>query len=125
MDTPSPPCHPQPPFPKIVHIILHMPITHNPHTHTHTHTITNPTPPPPLFVSDVYTCTYQTPKTPTHTQYIDASEKGGLARFVNHACEPNCLAQKWRVGGEWRIGFFALQCVCVMFVCVCVCVLRI
>ena len=43
------------------------------------------------------------------TQYIDASEKGGLARFVNHACEPNCLAQKWRVGSEWRIGFFAQQ----------------
>lgn len=30
-------------------------------------------------------------------QYIDAEHKGGIARFVNHSCEPNCVMQRWKV----------------------------
>ncbi|EKU20849.1 histone-lysine N-methyltransferase SETD2, partial [Nannochloropsis gaditana CCMP526] len=41
------------------------------------------------------------------SEFIDATEKGGKARFVNHSCAPNCLAEKWKVGGEWRMGFYA------------------
>ncbi|XP_050438298.1 histone-lysine N-methyltransferase NSD2-like isoform X2 [Adelges cooleyi] len=40
---------------------------------------------------------------------IDAGPKGNLSRFMNHSCEPNCVAQKWTVNGDTRIGLFALQ----------------
>jgi hypothetical protein len=40
---------------------------------------------------------------------IDAGPKGNKARFVNHSCEPNCQAQKWLVGDEYRVGIFALE----------------
>lgn len=30
-------------------------------------------------------------------QAIDATEKGGKARFINHSCDPNCVAEKWKV----------------------------
>lgn len=39
---------------------------------------------------------------------IDAGPKGNLARFMNHSCEPNCETQKWTVGGDTRVGLFAL-----------------
>ncbi|CAG9465087.1 unnamed protein product [Pedinophyceae sp. YPF-701] len=42
-------------------------------------------------------------------EVIDACQKGNLGRFVNHSCEPNCETQKWNVGGEMAIGFFALR----------------
>ena len=38
---------------------------------------------------------------------VDATVKGGVARFVNHSCIPNCAAQKWSVGGETHVGLFA------------------
>lgn len=28
---------------------------------------------------------------------------------MNHSCEPNCVAQKWTVNGDTRIGLFALH----------------
>lgn len=40
-------------------------------------------------------------------EVIDATVKGGLARFINHSCEPNCATQKWLVDGELRVGIFA------------------
>eukprot|EP01127_Copromyxa_protea_P019225 TRINITY_DN6187_c0_g1_i1.p1 TRINITY_DN6187_c0_g1~~TRINITY_DN6187_c0_g1_i1.p1 ORF type:complete len:534 (-),score=99.74 TRINITY_DN6187_c0_g1_i1:8-1474(-) len=40
---------------------------------------------------------------------IDASQKGNLARFINHSCDPNCATQKWTVNGRTRVGIFALQ----------------
>jgi hypothetical protein len=40
---------------------------------------------------------------------IDAGRKGSLARFLNHSCNPNCIAQKWDVNGVTRVGIFAKQ----------------
>jgi len=40
---------------------------------------------------------------------IDASAIGSLARFINHSCDPNCHTEKWRVGGETRIGIVASE----------------
>ena len=33
--------------------------------------------------------------------------QGGLGRFINHSCLPNCETQKWLVRGELTIGLFA------------------
>ncbi|KAJ1733202.1 hypothetical protein LPJ61_001677 [Coemansia biformis] len=38
---------------------------------------------------------------------IDATRKGCVARFINHSCGPNCVLQKWMVGGAIRMGIFA------------------
>ncbi|KAA0146340.1 hypothetical protein FNF29_08113 [Cafeteria roenbergensis] len=40
--------------------------------------------------------------------YLDAGQRGGLARFINHSCQPNAEAQIWDVAGEKRVGIFAL-----------------
>ena len=40
---------------------------------------------------------------------IDAPRAGGLIRFMNHSCSPNCEAQRWAVDAEWRVGLFALR----------------
>ncbi|KAJ1666901.1 hypothetical protein EV178_001815 [Coemansia sp. RSA 1646] len=37
---------------------------------------------------------------------IDATRKGCIARFINHSCSPNCVLQKWMVGGAIRLGIF-------------------
>eukprot|EP00887_Chlorella_sp_A99_P003835 scaffold11.g3835.t1 len=42
-------------------------------------------------------------------EVIDASRMGGLGRFINHSCQPNCETQKWVVHGELAIGLFTLQ----------------
>ena len=39
------------------------------------------------------------------------SLQGGLGRFINHSCSPNCETQKWIVRGELAIGLFALKAV--------------
>lgn len=33
---------------------------------------------------------------------IDSERFGNISRFMNHSCEPNCQAQKWKVGKENR-----------------------
>ncbi|XP_042037147.1 uncharacterized protein LOC121783210 isoform X2 [Salvia splendens] len=38
---------------------------------------------------------------------IDATRKGGIARFVNHSCEPNCVAKVISVRTEKKVVFFA------------------
>mmetsp|Transcript_2819 Transcript_2819/g.7290 ORF Transcript_2819/g.7290 Transcript_2819/m.7290 type:complete len:289 (+) Transcript_2819:143-1009(+) len=40
--------------------------------------------------------------------YIDARHRGGMARFINHSCEPNTVAEKWIVNGEIRVAIIAL-----------------
>lgn len=40
--------------------------------------------------------------------WIDAGPRGNSARFINHSCEPNCETQVWQVGGNQRVGVFAL-----------------
>ena len=37
---------------------------------------------------------------------IDATKKGGLGRFLNHSCNPNCYIAKWVVGRQMRMGIF-------------------
>ncbi|KAE8056326.1 hypothetical protein FH972_013108 [Carpinus fangiana] len=38
---------------------------------------------------------------------IDATRKGGIARFVNHSCLPNCVAKVISVRTEKKVVFFA------------------
>eukprot|EP00923_Selenidium_pygospionis_P060638 GHVN01106628.1.p1 GENE.GHVN01106628.1~~GHVN01106628.1.p1 ORF type:complete len:796 (-),score=104.35 GHVN01106628.1:200-2587(-) len=38
--------------------------------------------------------------------FIDGTRKGGIGRLMNHGCEPNCMAVKWAVGNQYRIGIF-------------------
>ena len=41
---------------------------------------------------------------------LDATVSGGLARFINHSCNPNCIAQTYELPGDpRRIGIFALR----------------
>jgi hypothetical protein len=42
-------------------------------------------------------------------EVIDACRKGGIGRFINHSCDPNCETQKWVVQGELSIGLFAVK----------------
>ena len=40
---------------------------------------------------------------------IDATKKGGIARFINHSCDPSCTAKIIKVGGKRRIVIYALR----------------
>lgn len=40
---------------------------------------------------------------------IDATKRGGIARFINHCCEPSCTAKIIKVGGCKRIVIYALR----------------
>ena len=40
---------------------------------------------------------------------IDATKMGGIARFINHSCTPNCTAKIIRVDGGKRIVIYALR----------------
>jgi [histone H3]-lysine36 N-trimethyltransferase len=43
------------------------------------------------------------------TQFIDATKRGGIGRFANHSCNPNCYVAKWTVGQYVRMGIFAAR----------------
>ncbi|KAJ2807541.1 histone methyltransferase set1 [Coemansia guatemalensis] len=38
---------------------------------------------------------------------IDATKCGNVARFINHCCEPNCIARTIVAGGTKRVGIYA------------------
>lgn len=38
---------------------------------------------------------------------VDATKKGGIARFINHSCDPNCTAKIIKVDGGKRIVIYA------------------
>ena len=40
-------------------------------------------------------------------EYLDATKRAGLGRFLNHSCNPNCHLQKWIIGRSYRIGIFS------------------
>ncbi|KAF8154094.1 hypothetical protein B0H34DRAFT_661470 [Crassisporium funariophilum] len=40
-------------------------------------------------------------------EFIDATKSGGIGRFANHSCNPNCYVAKWTVGIHVRMGIFA------------------
>jgi histone-lysine N-methyltransferase SETD1 len=40
---------------------------------------------------------------------IDATKKGGIARFINHCCTPNCTAKVIKVDNSKRIVIYALR----------------
>jgi histone-lysine N-methyltransferase SETD1 len=41
---------------------------------------------------------------------VDATVSGGLARFINHGCDPNCITHIYTApGGGSRIGIFGLR----------------
>ena len=44
-------------------------------------------------------------------QFVDATCKGNISRFINHSCDPNSETQKWTVNGELRVGFFTKRSV--------------
>lgn len=40
---------------------------------------------------------------------VDATMKGGLARFLNHSCHPNCRSKIIKYGNTQTISFYALR----------------
>jgi len=40
---------------------------------------------------------------------IDATQKGGLARFMNHACDPTCTAKVITLDGEKKIVIYSAK----------------
>ncbi|KAM6493353.1 histone methyltransferase [Amanita muscaria] len=40
-------------------------------------------------------------------EFIDATKNGGIGRFANHSCNPNCYVAKWTIGDHVRMGIFA------------------
>ncbi|KAJ2934753.1 hypothetical protein H1R20_g2333, partial [Candolleomyces eurysporus] len=40
-------------------------------------------------------------------EFIDATKSGGIGRFANHSCSPNCYVAKWTVGDQVRMGIFS------------------
>ena len=47
----------------------------------------------------------------TKDQFVDATCKGNISRFINHSCDPNSETQKWTVNGELRVGFFTKRAI--------------
>lgn len=44
-------------------------------------------------------------------QVIDATRRGGIARFINHSCEPNVIAKIISVGSQDKIVFYSKRAI--------------
>ena len=44
-------------------------------------------------------------------KHVDATKKGGLARFANHCCDPNCYTRIIRAGGKDRIVLYTKRAI--------------
>ena len=64
------------------------------HTHTHTHT-------PQGIGCYMFRI--------DNDEVVDATMSGNEARFINHACEPNCYSKVITVDGNKKIMIFALR----------------
>ncbi len=42
-------------------------------------------------------------------KFLDARNKGGVTRFINHSCDPSCVLEHWRVERDTRCAIFALK----------------
>ena len=42
---------------------------------------------------------------------IDATMRGGKARFINHSCDPNCVARPIKVEGKPRIVIYSKRAI--------------
>jgi len=40
---------------------------------------------------------------------VDATRRGGLARFANHCCEPNCQSKIINAQGKKRIVLYSME----------------
>lgn len=49
------------------------------------------------------------PLRPVFFSYLDAKRKGGIARFVNHSCDPTCRLEQWTAMGQPRCAVFSLR----------------
>lgn len=45
----------------------------------------------------------------TKDLFIDSRKFGNESRFINHSCDPTTTLEKWNVGTEQRLGFFAIK----------------
>ena len=41
--------------------------------------------------------------------WINATNMGGMAKFINHSCDPNCILKQWEVNGLPRMCYFAIK----------------
>ncbi|KAH9969992.1 hypothetical protein BGW80DRAFT_1176844 [Lactifluus volemus] len=44
-------------------------------------------------------------------EFIDATKRGGIGRFANHSCNPNCYVAKWTIGQHVRMGIFSSRAI--------------
>ena len=42
---------------------------------------------------------------------VDATRRGGLARFANHCCDPNCYSRIIQKGGKQRIALYSKRAI--------------
>ncbi|GAB4853090.1 hypothetical protein Ancab_017274 [Ancistrocladus abbreviatus] len=42
---------------------------------------------------------------------VDATKRGGIARFINHSCEPNCYTKVISVEGQKKIFIYSKRCI--------------
>ncbi len=45
----------------------------------------------------------------TNDVYLDARKVGGVARYINHSCDPNCRVERWKVRGILRAAVVACK----------------